>query len=103
VKLASELSKRGSVDNLYILDEPTTGLHFADLEKLLGVLKQLVRMGNTVLVIEHNIEFIRTADHVVDLGPNGGAGGGSIIGSGTPAEIAELKDSYTGQFIKPYL
>jgi len=100
VKLAAELSKRGSNNNVYILDEPTTGLHFADLEKLLIVLKNLVRMGNTVIVIEHNLEIIKNADYILDLGPEGGDRGGSILATGTPEIIAKNKDSYTGVFLK---
>jgi excinuclease ABC subunit A len=103
VKLASELSKRGSTDNLYILDEPTTGLHFADLQKLLHVLQQLVEAGNTVLVIEHNLEIIKNADYIIDLGPEGGDRGGEVIAKGTPEEIAQAKNSYTGQFLKQLL
>src|SRR5205814_228968 len=88
VKLASELSKRGA-NALYLLDEPTSGLHFADLEKLLEVLRKLVDIGNTVIVIEHNLDIIKNADYVIDLGPDGGDGGGYLIGSGTPAQIAQ--------------
>jgi len=100
VKLATELSKRGSQDNLYILDEPTTGLHFADLEKLLHVLQSLVRMGNTVLVIEHNLEIIKNADYIIDLGPEGGTGGGEIVAQGSPEDIMAAPRSYTGAFLK---
>ena len=103
VKLASELSKRGSSDNLYILDEPTTGLHFADLVKLLHVLQQLVEVGNTVLVIEHNLEIIKNADYIIDLGPEGGDLGGEVVAQGTPEEVAKVKESYTGQFLKEIL
>lgn len=99
VKLATELSKRGG-NSLYLLDEPTTGLHFADLEKLLLVLRKLVDQGNTVLVIEHNLDIIKNADYIIDLGPEGGEAGGEIVASGTPAEISENKNSYTGQFLK---
>jgi excinuclease ABC subunit A len=102
VKLASELSKRGS-RSLYLLDEPTSGLHFADLEKLLHVLRKLVDQGNTVIVIEHNLDIIKNADHVIDLGPDGGAKGGEIIAQGTPQEIANNPRSYTGQFLKKVL
>jgi excinuclease ABC subunit A len=100
VKLSSELSKKSTVGNVYILDEPTTGLHFADLEKLLAVLKSLVAAGNTVIVIEHNLEMIKNADYIIDLGPEGGELGGEIIAQGTPLEIAGCKNSYTGQFLE---
>ena len=100
VKLASELSKRSSTDNLYILDEPTTGLHFADLQKLLNVLQELVNAGNTVLVIEHNLEIIKNADHIIDLGPEGGDLGGEIIAEGTPDAIIQNTASYTGSFLR---
>ncbi|MBI3379182.1 excinuclease ABC subunit UvrA [Candidatus Gottesmanbacteria bacterium] len=99
VKLSSELSKKGTNNTLYILDEPTTGLHFADLEKLILVLRQLVNMGNTVIVIEHNLDVIKNADWIIDLGPEGGDGGGYILSSGTPLEIAENDKSHTGQFL----
>ncbi|MFN2488792.1 MAG: excinuclease ABC subunit UvrA [Actinomycetota bacterium] len=100
VKLASELSKRSTGRTLYILDEPTTGLHFDDVAKLLGVLHRLVDGGNTVVVIEHNLEVIKTADHIVDLGPEGGAGGGRVVALGTPEEVASMPGSYTGQYLK---
>ncbi len=103
VKLAKELSRRATGKTLYILDEPTTGLHFDDVRKLLEVLHTLVDQGNTVLVIEHNLEVIKTADWIIDLGPEGGAGGGRVVAQGTPEEIAEVKASYTGQFLAPYL
>ncbi|MEQ8510460.1 MAG: excinuclease ABC subunit UvrA [Rhodospirillaceae bacterium] len=103
VKLAKELSKRATGRTLYILDEPTTGLHFEDVRKLLEVLHHLVDQGNTVIVIEHNLEVIKTADHLIDIGPEGGAGGGHIVGTGTPEEIAKIKASYTGQYLKAYL
>lgn len=103
VKLASELSRRSTGRTLYILDEPTTGLHFADLEKLLAVLHRLVALGNTVVVIEHNLDVIKSADWVIDLGPEGGAKGGEIIGQGLPADIAKHHLSYTGQFLKKVL
>lgn len=102
VKLATELSKRGG-NSLYLLDEPTTGLHFADLEKLLLVLRKLVDQGNTVIVIEHNLDIIKNADHIIDLGPEGGEKGGQIIGTGTPLEISRILGSYTGQFLKKIL
>src|SRR5207245_572241 len=97
VKLSRELSKRATGNTLYILDEPTTGLHFADIQRLLDVLNRLVEAGNTVLVIEHNIDVIRNADWIIDLGPEGGDRGGEVLGAGAPKEIAELKFSYTGQ------
>jgi excinuclease ABC subunit A len=103
VKLAAELSKVATGRTLYILDEPTTGLHFADIEKLLEVLQRLVDGGNTVLVIEHNLDVIKQADYLVDLGPEGGEAGGEIVAVGTPEEVAEVADSYTGQFLRPLL
>ena len=99
VKLAKELSRRATGDTLYILDEPTTGLHFEDVRKLLEVLHALVAQGNTVVVIEHNLEVIKTADHVIDLGPEGGHGGGRITAAGTPEEVAETPGSYTGEYL----
>jgi excinuclease ABC subunit A len=99
VKLASELSKRSTGRTLYILDEPTTGLHFDDISKLLGVLHRLVDVGNTVIVIEHNLDVIKTADHIIDLGPEGGAGGGRVVAQGTPEEVAATPGSYTGEFL----
>ncbi|WP_421723370.1 excinuclease ABC subunit UvrA [Bauldia sp.] len=103
VKLSKELSKRATGRTLYILDEPTTGLHFADVEKLLEVLHELVEQGNTVVVIEHNLEVIKTADWIIDLGPEGGDGGGEIVAAGTPEDIVKVKRSYTGAFLKPVL
>jgi excinuclease ABC subunit A len=103
VKLAKELSKRSTGRTLYILDEPTTGLHFYDIEQLLGVLHRLRDEGNTIVVIEHNLDVIKTADWVIDLGPEGGGGGGMIVATGTPEEIAASKMSYTGQYLKPVL
>ena len=103
VKLASELAKRSTGHTIYILDEPTTGLHFEDVRKLLVVLSRLVEQGNTVLVIEHNLDVIKTADWVIDLGPEGGSGGGSIIAEGTPEAIAADPHSHTGRFLKPML
>jgi excinuclease ABC subunit A len=103
VKLSSELSKVATGRTLYILDEPTTGLHFADIEKLLDVLQRLVDAGNTVLVIEHNLDVIKQADWIVDLGPEGGEAGGEIIATGTPEDIAEVEESYTGQFLRRVL
>ena len=99
VKLARELSKRGTGRTLYILDEPTTGLHFEDVKKLLDVLGKLVDQGNTVLVIEHNLDVVRTADHVIDLGPEGGEGGGRLVAQGTPEEVARIPGSHTGRFL----
>ena len=103
VKLSKELSRRGTGRTLYILDEPTTGLHFADTHKLLDVLNKLVDQGNTVVVIEHNLDVIKSADHVVDLGPEGGAGGGRIIAQGTPEEVSQFPESATGDFLRPLL
>jgi len=99
VKLAKELSKRGTGRTLYILDEPTTGLHFEDTRKLLDVLTKLVDQGNTIVVIEHNLDVIKSADYVIDLGPEGGAGGGRIIAVGTPEEVAQREPSATGRFL----
>ncbi len=103
IKLARELSKRSTGRTFYILDEPTTGLHMEDVRQLLQVLNRLVTSGNTVVVIEHNLDVIKSADHIIDLGPEGGEGGGHVVGSGTPEEIALLTGSYTGQFLKPVL
>lgn len=103
VKLATELSKRATGKTIYILDEPTTGLHTADVHKLIEVLQKLVDTGNTVLVIEHNLDVIKTADHIIDLGPEGGSGGGTIVCTGTPEEIAACEQSYTGQYLKKML
>ncbi|WP_317189795.1 ATP-binding cassette domain-containing protein, partial [Escherichia coli] len=103
VKLAKELSKRGTGQTLYILDEPTTGLHFADIELLLDVLHQLRDQGNTIVVIEHNLDVIKTADWIVDLGPEGGSGGGQILISGTPEQVADFEGSHTARFLKPIL
>ena len=100
VKLSKELSKRAIGRTLYILDEPTTGLHFEDVRKLLEVLHELVDTGNTVVVIEHNLDVIKTADHVIDIGPEGGDGGGKVVAVGTPEEVAAVEDSWTGQFLK---
>ena len=100
VKLSKELSRRATGRTLYILDEPTVGLHVADVEKLLEVLNRLVDAGNTVVVIEHNLDVIKTADWIIDLGPEGGDGGGRVIAEGTPEEVATMKQSYTGQFLK---
>ena len=103
VKLATELSKRSTGKTLYILDEPTTGLHFADVDKLIAVLDRLVDAGNTVVVIEHNLDVIKRADHIIDLGPDGGNRGGNIVTEGTPEEVAECAESYTGEFLKKLL
>jgi excinuclease ABC subunit A len=100
VKLSKELSRRATGRTLYMLDEPTTGLHFHDIRKLLEVLHELVDAGNTVVVIEHNLEVIKTADWVIDMGPEGGDGGGEVVGVGTPEDIIENKRSYTGKFLK---
>jgi excinuclease ABC subunit A len=103
VKLASELSKRGTGKTFYILDEPTTGLHFADVQKLLDVLNRLVNLGNTVLVIEHNMDVIKNSDWLIDLGPEGGDEGGKIIAIGTPVQVSEAPGSYTGKYLKKLL
>ncbi|MBM4221441.1 MAG: ATP-binding cassette domain-containing protein, partial [Gammaproteobacteria bacterium] len=103
VKLAKELSKRATGNTLYILDEPTTGLHFQDIEQLLGVLQRLRDQGNTIVVIEHNLDVIKTADWIIDLGPEGGSGGGQLIAAGTPEEVARNRRSYTGQYLGPLL
>ena len=103
MKLSTELSKRPTGKTIYILDEPTTGLHTADVHKLIDVLQHLADTGNTILVIEHNLNVIKVADHIIDLGPEGGSGGGNIVVSGTPEEIAACPDSYTGKYLKPYL
>ena len=103
IKLAKELSKRDTGSTLYILDEPTTGLHFHDIEQLLVVLHRLRDKGNTVVVIEHNLDVIKTADWIVDLGPEGGDGGGQVIASGTPEDVADVKASFTGQYLQPLL
>jgi excinuclease ABC subunit A len=103
VKLAKELCKRSTGRTLYILDEPTTGLHFHDVAKLLDVLHELVESGNTMVVIEHNLEVIKTADWIIDLGPEGGDGGGEIVAAGPPEDVVKEKRSYTGQFLKPVL
>jgi len=103
VKLATELCRRATGRTLYILDEPTTGLHFADIEKLLGVLHRLVDNGNTVLIIEHNLDVIKTADWLIDLGPEGGAGGGRIVAEGSPEKVAQVAASHTGHYLKKLL
>ena len=103
IKLATELSRRSTGKTVYILDEPTTGLHFADVHKLTEILQRLAEGGNTVIVIEHNLDVIKTADYIIDMGPEGGDGGGTVVAQGTPEEICEVPESYTGQFLKPYL
>jgi len=103
VKLAKELSRRATGNTLYILDEPTTGLHFEDVRKLLEVLHALVEQGNTVVVIEHNLDVIKTADWVLDLGPEGGVKGGEIVAEGTPEKVAKAKGSFTGKYLAPLL
>jgi excinuclease ABC subunit A len=103
VKLSKELSKRDTGRTLYLLDEPTTGLHFADVQKLLEVLNHLVELNNTVVVIEHNLDVIKTADRIIDLGPEGGEKGGYIVGTGTPEEIQQVEKSYTGRFLRNVL
>ena len=103
VKLSRELSKRSTGRTLYILDEPTTGLHFEDIQKLLRVLGRLVDAGNAVVVIEHNLDVIKTADHVIDIGPDGGDAGGRLVAFGTPEEVAATPGSYTGAFLAPML
>ena len=103
VKLASELAKRPTGHTIYLLDEPTTGLHYEDVRKLLGVLSRLVDQGNTVIVIEHNLDVVKTADWIVDLGPEGGDGGGTVVATGTPEEVARATESHTGRFLKAIL
>ena len=103
VKLSKELAKRSTGRTLYILDEPTTGLHFEDVRKLLEVLHELVDSGNTVIVIEHNLDVVKTADHIIDVGPEGGDGGGTIVAIGTPEKVAEVEGSHTGHYLKPML
>ena len=103
IKLATELSKRSTGKTIYVLDEPTTGLHFDDVNKLVQILRKLSDTGNTVIVIEHNLDVIKTADWIIDLGPEGGDGGGTIIAEGTPEDVVKVKESYTGQYLKKYL
>ena len=103
IKLATELSKRSTGRTIYILDEPTTGLHFADVHKLVEILQKLTDGGNTVLVIEHNLDVIKTADYIIDIGPEGGEKGGTVIAQGTPEEVAENQASYTGIYVKKML
>ncbi len=103
IKLATELSKRPTGKTLYILDEPTTGLHIADVHRLVDILQRLVDTGNTIVVIEHNLDLIKTADHIIDLGPEGGDKGGEIVATGTPEQIIKNDRSHTGKFLKKYL
>ena len=103
VKLATELSKRDTGRTLYILDEPTTGLHFEDIRILMDVLRQIVDRGNTVIIIEHNLDVIKLADYIIDMGPEGGRNGGQVLTYGTPEQVAECKDSYTARFLKQEL
>ena len=103
IKLATELSRRSTGKTIYILDEPTTGLHFADVQKLVEILQKLTEGGNTVVVIEHNLDVIKTADYIIDIGPEGGDGGGTVIAKGTPEEVAANPASYTGKYIKKML
>ena len=103
VKLAKELSRRSTGQTLYILDEPTTGLHFEDVRKLLEVLHRLVEQGNSVVVIEHNLDVIKTADWIIDMGPEGGVKGGQVVAEGTPEQVAKVAGSYTGQYLAPLL
>ena len=103
IKLATELSRRSTGKTVYILDEPTPGLHFADVHKLTEILNRLAEGGNTVIVIEHNLDVIKTADYLIDMGPEGGDGGGTVVAQGTPEEVAEIPASYTGHYVKKYL
>ncbi len=103
IKLATELSRRSTGRTIYILDEPTTGLHFADVQKLIEILQRLAEGGNTVLVIEHNLDVIKTADYIIDIGPEGGDKGGTVVAMGTPEEVAQNPCSYTGQYVAKYL
>ena len=103
VKLATELQRRSTGRSIYVLDEPTTGLHFEDIRKLLLVLQGLVDKGNSVLVIEHNLDVIANADWIIDMGPEGGSGGGTVVATGTPEQVAKVEKSYTGKFLAPVL
>ena len=103
IKLATELSRRSTGKTIYILDEPTTGLHFADVHKLVDILHRLADGGNTVVVIEHNLDVIKTADYIIDIGPEGGDKGGTVFAQGTPEEVAKHKKSYTGHYVKKML
>jgi excinuclease ABC subunit A len=102
IKLASELNKRSTGKTLYLLDEPSVGLHWADLDKLVKILHALADQGNTILMIEHNLDLIKIADHIIDLGPEGGVDGGSIVAQGTPQQVIKCKDSYTGKYLKRF-
>jgi excinuclease ABC subunit A len=103
IKLATELSRRATGKTLYILDEPTTGLHSADVKRLLGILQKLVEGGNSMVIIEHNLDVIKSADHIIDMGPEGGMGGGVVVAQGTPEDITKVADSFTGKYLKPLL
>ena len=103
IKLATELSKRSTGNTIYILDEPTTGLHFADVHKLIDILQRLTDGGNTVVVIEHNLDVIKTADYLIDMGPEGGDKGGTVVAAGTPEKVAECQESYTGYYMRKIL
>ena len=103
VKLATELSKRSTGKTIYVLDEPTTGLHSYDVRRLINIMQQLIEGGNTVVVIEHNLDVIKTADYIIDLGPEGGNGGGTIVATGTPEDIVKIEQSYTGKYLKGML
>jgi len=103
IKLATELSKRSTGKTMYILDEPTTGLHSADVKRLLGILQQLVEGGNSMIIIEHNLDVIKSADWIIDMGPEGGIGGGTVVACGTPEDIAKVSNSFTGKYLKKIL
>jgi len=103
IKLASELSRRSTGKTLYILDEPTTGLHSADVKRLLSILQQLIEGGNTMIIIEHNLDVVKTADYIIDMGPEGGSGGGQVVAEGTPEQVAAVKNSFTGEYLKQLL
>ena len=103
IKLATELSRRATGKTLYILDEPTTGLHSADVKRLLAILQKLVEGGNSMVIIEHNLDVIKSADHLIDMGPEGGMGGGQVVASGTPEEVSKVADSFTGKYLKDLL
>ena len=103
VKLSKELQKKATGKTLFILDEPTTGLHMADIKRLLDILQRIVNNNDTVVVIEHNLDVIKSADYIIDLGPDGGSGGGQVVATGTPEEVANVKNSYTGEFLKKIL
>jgi excinuclease ABC subunit A len=103
VKIASELYRPHTMKTMYLLDEPTIGLHYEDVKKLIEILQQLVNRGNTVMVIEHNLDLVKSADYVIDIGPEGGTGGGNVVAKGTPEQIAEVEKSYTGNYLKKIL